>query len=83
MHGLAAIPAFTWKVKGADMSWLEDPKMLPAAIPNARILRFGYNSIWYGKNPVRTSVAEAAKVLLTEMKYKRKVQPCFAQIMRN
>ena len=39
-------------------NWLTDPRMLPAALPNARIMRYGYMSAWFGEEKVRTRVME-------------------------
>jgi hypothetical protein len=47
--------------------------MLPAALPNARIMAFGYDSVWYGDQPVRQTLDGVARKLLTELVRKRKV----------
>ena len=60
-------------MKGADKSWLEDERMLPEKFPLARILRFGYDSMWRGPNPVRISVEEIAEHLLSDIVEARKV----------
>jgi hypothetical protein len=75
VHGLGAIPSFSWKARGAEQSWLEDPKMLTQAMPYARVLRFGYDSIWFGRRPVRNSVTNVARILNEEIRSKRLV--CF------
>jgi hypothetical protein len=47
--------------------------MLPAKVPNARILRFGYKSNWFGPDSIKQSVRSAAQRLLTSLKQERKV----------
>lgn len=38
--------------------------MLPSAIPNARILRFGYDAKWWGEGSVRARIPDLANKLL-------------------
>lgn len=64
VHGLGAIPDITWKEKKSGTVWLSDKSMLPAAIPRARILRFGYDSLWMGDTPIRTTLSTIAIKLL-------------------
>ncbi|KAI9855289.1 MAG: hypothetical protein M1824_006216 [Vezdaea acicularis] len=53
VHGLGSNPKYAWtrKIKDAEgereVKWLEDSDLLPAAIPNARIFTFGYESKWH------------------------------------
>lgn len=50
--------------------------MLPEAVPNARIMRFGYESAWYGTDgddPKKTVVADVAEMLLKELELHRRV----------
>ena len=47
--------------------------MLPAAVPNARIIRFGYQSKWFGEDVIRTDVVAVANNLLAAVRDKRKV----------
>jgi hypothetical protein len=75
VHGLGAIPSFTWKAKGAELSWLEDPNMLPSEMPHARILRYGYNSIWFGQMAVKTSVKNVAQALSEAIRSERQAFP--------
>jgi hypothetical protein len=42
--------------------------MLPSAIPNARILRYGYNSKWWGHEPIKSRVQDMAADLLHHLK---------------
>ncbi|KAG9858490.1 hypothetical protein KCU98_g434, partial [Aureobasidium melanogenum] len=56
IHGIGAHPDDTWcKLRGTDLdktrpenyvNWLDDPDMLPSIAPNARIMRYGYESAW-------------------------------------
>ena len=64
LTGLGAIPCITWRHRRSTsgMSWLEDPQMLLKALPNARTMRFGYDSIWMSKTAViKTSTEELAR----------------------
>ncbi|KAF3921277.1 hypothetical protein ABW21_db0206946 [Orbilia brochopaga] len=79
VHGLAADPDWTWTLstKQADgtkkeVNWLKDENMLHAALPTARILRFGYDSIWYGAGAVKQRLANISNELLTDLKYERR-----------
>lgn len=47
--------------------------MLPSAVPKARIMAFGYDSMWLGRNPVRTNIGTIANGLLGELAMERKV----------
>ncbi|KAJ5691830.1 hypothetical protein N7462_001253 [Penicillium macrosclerotiorum] len=64
VHGLGAIPDITWREKESGINWLADEKMLPAAAPKARILRFGYDSLWMGDTPIRTTLSTISTKLL-------------------
>ena len=52
VHGLGATPDWAWirKVKTGDqeklVNWLVDGNMLPAKLPNSRIMTFNYESKW-------------------------------------
>ena len=52
VHGLGANPDWAWirKVRVEDeevhVNWLADKKMLPAKLPNSRIMTFNYESKW-------------------------------------
>ena len=73
VHGLGAIPEITWKEKTSGVNWLKDKAMLPSAVPNARIMRFGYDSMWLGRNPVRTNIRDIANKLHKALVLERKV----------
>ncbi|KGQ02680.1 Kinesin light chain [Beauveria bassiana D1-5] len=58
------------RAKGEDVNWLTSLCMLPKAVPTARIMRFGYESAWYGTDedkPKKTHVFDVAEMLLKEM----------------
>ena len=52
VHGLGATPDWAWirKVVNDDqevlVNWLADEEMLPAKLPNSRIMTFNYESKW-------------------------------------
>lgn len=50
IHGIGANADGTWTSHGVN--WLEHEEMLPSAIPDARIMRFAYESQWLGRNNV-------------------------------
>ncbi|KAH3999857.1 hypothetical protein HBH64_072750 [Parastagonospora nodorum] len=64
VHGLGAIPNITWTEKSSGINWLSSESMLPSTALRARILRFGYDSLWMGKTPIRTSLSTIAYKLL-------------------
>ncbi|KAH7085259.1 hypothetical protein BKA63DRAFT_499273 [Paraphoma chrysanthemicola] len=71
VHGLGAIPNITWCERKSGINWLSQETMLPSATPQARILRFGYDSIWMGKTPIRTSLSTIAYKLLLSLNMRR------------
>ncbi|KAH3977201.1 hypothetical protein HBI56_048280 [Parastagonospora nodorum] len=71
VHGLGAIPDITWKERISGINWLSHETMLPSATPQARILRFGYDSLWMGKTPIRTSLSTIAYKLLLSLSMNR------------
>ena len=66
VHGIAADPKRTWIKDGVD--WLADEEMLPMAIPNARVFRFGYESEWLGSKAVQVKISTIANHLLQALK---------------
>jgi hypothetical protein len=48
--------------------------MLPSAVPNARIMRYGYMSNWFGADAIRTNVTNLAQRLLSAIKRDRNVR---------
>lgn len=80
IHGIGAHPDDTWcKDVGTYengslcVNWLKDKKMLPSQVPNARILRYGYMSQWFGANAIRQKTATVADRLLRALKRDRKI----------
>ena len=79
VHGIGAHPDRTWTMQNSDgewVNWLMNAEMLPRKLPNARIMRFGYRSEWFG--PVdaetkKTLVPDVAELLLTGLKHCRDV----------
>ncbi|KAI8213553.1 hypothetical protein K4K52_004602 [Colletotrichum sp. SAR 10_76] len=71
VHGIAADPDWTWtwtdSTRTSEVNWLSDMEMLPQALPHARILRFGYNSIWYGPEAVKQRLRSIAIGMLDEL----------------
>ncbi|KAH7094910.1 hypothetical protein FB567DRAFT_556321 [Paraphoma chrysanthemicola] len=68
---LGAIPNITWCERKSGINWLSQETMLPSATPRARILRFGYDSIWMGRTPIRTSLSTIAYKLLLSLNMRR------------
>lgn len=80
VHGLGAIPEITWKEKHSGKNWLADAEMLPKAVPEARIMRFGYDSLWLGKEAIRTRLSTIANKLLLVLKREREVSNYFTAV---
>lgn len=74
VHGLGAIPEITWKDSKSGVNWLSDGEMLPKSVPEARIMRFGYDSLWLGKTPVRQKLSTIANKLLLVLSRERRVR---------
>lgn len=69
VHGLGADPDWSWRDKSSGVSWIKHPEMLPAAIPNARILRYGYDAKWWGQDSaIKSRVPDLAVELLHDLK---------------
>ncbi|KAI0170423.1 hypothetical protein BJ166DRAFT_195031 [Pestalotiopsis sp. NC0098] len=80
IHGIGTNPddTWAWKKPGEEANWLQDPSMLAKSVPEARIMRFGYTSIWFGKpedEPKVTKVADVAQLLIQELHWHRKKNP--------
>lgn len=83
IHGMGAHPDDTWcqpRDPEADtkspenyVNWLTDPRMLPTALPNARIMRYGYMSAWFGEEKVRTRIMEISSKFLHALADAREV----------
>jgi hypothetical protein len=79
VHGLGAHPDDSWcrnvgtRESPRWVNWLEEESMLPVVAPNARIMRYGYQSQWFGKEAMQQSAFTVAERLLRALKRKRKV----------
>ena len=79
LHGLGAHPDDSWCANAGTkespqwVNWLIEERMLPAVAPNARIMRYGYQSQWFGKEMMQQSVPTVAERLLRALKRTRKV----------
>jgi hypothetical protein len=81
IHGLGAHPNDSWCANAGTtgresprwINWLDEESMLPAVAPNARIIRYGYQSQWFGREMMQQSVSTVAERLLINLKRKRKV----------
>ena len=77
VHGMGANSDGAWRqYVGTDKSyvnWLDHQDMLPHAVPNTRIMRYGYESHWFGKDATRNGVRNVARRLLLALKRKREV----------
>lgn len=82
IHGIGAHPDDTWcknvgtKENPQWFNWLEEERMLPKVVPNARIMRYGYESKWFGDGAMRQKASTVAQRLLIALKRVRKVRPC-------
>ncbi|UPX20223.1 uncharacterized protein EKO05_0010463 [Ascochyta rabiei] len=78
-HGLGAHPDHTWTKTTTtnsveeEINWLVTEPFLPLIAKEARIMRFGYKSAWFGKTAMDTSVRDIAGRLLKLLGRKRKV----------
>ena len=80
IHGIGAHPDDTWtKAIETDgeqkryVNWLANDDMLPAVVPNARIMRYGYESQWFGKGAMHVRVVDIANEFLKEIRRYRRV----------
>lgn len=87
IHGLGAHPDDTWcenvgtRESPRWVNWLHEESMLPAVATNARIMRYGYQSQWFGKGAVRMNVSTVAERLLRGLHRKRKVRSLYGHSM--
>ncbi|KAI4136790.1 MAG: hypothetical protein LQ341_005446, partial [Variospora aurantia] len=84
IHGIGAHPDDTWCKKvdtGSSteryVNWLSDARMLPAVVPDARIMRYGYQSQWFGDEAISQKVSTVAQRLLLNLRRDRKVRYLF------
>ncbi|KAF2804502.1 uncharacterized protein BDZ99DRAFT_363154, partial [Mytilinidion resinicola] len=81
IHGLGAHPDDAWcKNDGTTeepewVNWLIEDDMLPAVAPHARIMRYGYQSEWFGKEAMQQNVSTVADRLLRALRRKREEFP--------
>lgn len=80
IHGIGAHPDDTWCRKldagGTGehyVNWLSDLHMLPAVVPQTRIMRYGYESQWFGDETIRLKASTIAQRLLQSLQRTRKV----------
>ncbi|KAK8153554.1 hypothetical protein BKA80DRAFT_321625, partial [Phyllosticta citrichinensis] len=50
----------------------KNPEMLPAIVPQARIMRYGYRSAWFGEHMVSARVSDIAASLLHALERARR-----------
>ncbi|KAI9858972.1 MAG: hypothetical protein M1824_003973 [Vezdaea acicularis] len=81
VHGIGAHPDDTWTKKISPdeegtsyLNWLSAEHMLPAVVPNARIMRYGYKSIWFGEDAIRGKASDVADKLLRALRRVRNSQ---------
>ena len=73
VHGIGANRDFTWKRTGGR-DWLEDADMLIADLPHSRIMTFGYESSWFGKDSVAARLDAIASQLRDLLEDARRVR---------
>ena len=47
-----------------EVDWIEHEWMLPSFMKMARIMKFGYDSLWSRGSPIDTEVVDIAETLL-------------------
>lgn len=55
------------------VNWLEDEHMLPAVLPSARVMRYGYESQGWGPDGLITKPEDISQRLLRALADERKV----------
>jgi len=56
------------------VKWLDEADMLPAVAPFARIMRYGYQSQWFGEGAMRQKASTVAQRLLLALRRRREVR---------
>ena len=81
IHGIGVHPDDGWRKKvdvgGSGehyVNWLQAPHMLPAVVPGARIMRYGYQSQWFGEEAISQKASIVAHRLLLSLRRERKVR---------
>lgn len=78
IHGLGAHPEYGWTKESSvagekPVNWLTKDDMLPQIAPNARVMQFGYESVWFGKSPIEARIGIIADRLLASLADAREV----------
>jgi hypothetical protein len=81
VHGIGAHPDQTWcknvsknENEQRYVNWLQDQNMLPSVVPNARIMRYGYESQWFGPDAIRLNASTVAPRFLLALNRAREVR---------
>jgi hypothetical protein len=80
VHGIGAHPDDSWckNVGTAEsprwVNWLDAEDMLPAVALHARIMRYGYQSQWFGEGAMRQKASTVAQRLLLALRRRREVR---------
>jgi hypothetical protein len=80
IHGIGAHPDDSWckNVGTAEsprrVNWLVEENMLPAVAPDACIMRYGYQSQWFGEGAMRQKASTVAQRLLLALRRRRQVR---------
>lgn len=56
-----------------DVNWLKDERFLRSVVPHARIMRYGYNSQWFGKDAIKTKISSISQAFLLDLEEYREV----------
>lgn len=76
---MGAHPEETWckRVSSENgdryVNWLRDNELLPAKVPTARIMSYGYMSKWFGEGAMQTKAPVISRQLLPELMEEREV----------
>ena len=76
VHSIGVHPDDAWTVNGAE--WLPS-RMSTLVTSKSRVLRYGYDSTWFGSNATRVTVSNVSQRLLLSLRRTRKV--CFSFVM--
>ncbi|MCJ1358539.1 MAG: hypothetical protein MMC33_008539 [Icmadophila ericetorum] len=71
VHGIGVDADSTWTTNGVN--WLRD--LLPKSAPEARIMRFSYESRWMGEFAIHQHISNVANLLLEAIRSKREQCP--------
>ncbi|KAI0890819.1 hypothetical protein F4806DRAFT_485147 [Annulohypoxylon nitens] len=75
IHGVSARPENTWKHRESKVNWLTNAEMLPAVLPQARIMTYNYASHWFGENAMKQTLSCVALKLLLSLVEQREDCP--------